>query len=75
MPPSSATAGSLSRPMGESFTYTIHYEDGGSLEMPFSRELHVGDTWRDTVAEWKVTKVGTAAPGEAVDIWVEPVHD
>jgi hypothetical protein len=31
--------GSLSRPMGESFTYTIHYGDGGSLTMPFSRDL------------------------------------
>lgn len=61
--------------MSETTTYTVHYEDGSSLTMPFSRELSVGDTWRDTVAEWKVVRVGAAAPGGAVDVWVEPVRD
>jgi hypothetical protein len=75
MPSSSAMPGSLLRPMGESFTYTIHYEEGGSLEMPFSRELHVGDTWKDTVAEWKVVRIAAGVSGEAVDVWVEPVRD
>jgi hypothetical protein len=33
------------------------------------------DTWRDTIAEWKVVRVGEAEPGEPVDVWVEPVQD
>ena len=37
------TVGTLLRPMGETFTYTNHYEDGNSLTMPFSRQLEVGD--------------------------------
>jgi hypothetical protein len=41
--------------------------------MPFSRQLNVGDTWQDTIAEWKVVRIGSAAPGKLVEVWVEPV--
>jgi hypothetical protein len=61
--------------MTDTIEYHVHCEDGSSLTMPFSRELNVGDTWRDTVAEWKVVRVRAAAPGEAVDVWVELVRD
>jgi hypothetical protein len=61
--------------MSETTTYTVHYDNGSSLTMPSSRELAVGDTWRDTIAEWKAIRMGTPTPDAAVDVWVEPVRD
>jgi hypothetical protein len=65
----------LLRPVADTIDYCVHYEDGSSLTMPFSRQLDVGDTWRDTVAEWRVVRISAAESGEPVDIWVEPVRE
>ena len=42
--------------MTETASYTAHY-DGSSLTMPFSRRLEVGDTWKDTLGEWRVVRL------------------
>jgi hypothetical protein len=39
------------------------------LTMPFSRQLKIADTRKDTVAVCKVVSVRAATPGELVDIW------
>jgi hypothetical protein len=71
------TVGTLLRPIGPDLH--VHdpplREDGNSLTMPFSRLPEVGDTWPDTIAEWKVVRVGAAQPGKPVDAWDEPVWE
>jgi hypothetical protein len=55
--------------------YRIRYDDRTVLVMPFSESLAVGDTWKDSVAQWRVVRMGAPVPEEPVDVWVEPVRE
>jgi hypothetical protein len=55
--------------------YRIRYDDGTMLVLPFSEPLAVGDEWRDSIARWRVIRLGSSVPEEPVDVWVEPVTD
>jgi hypothetical protein len=55
--------------------YRIYYDDGTVFVLPFSEPLAVGDEWKDSIARWRVIRVGSSVPGEPVEVWVEPVRD
>jgi hypothetical protein len=55
--------------------YRIHYDDGTVLVLPFSEPLAAGEEWKDSIARWRVIRVGSSVRGEPVDVWVEPVRD
>jgi hypothetical protein len=55
--------------------YRVRYDDGTVLVLPFPERLAAGDEWKDSIARWRVIRVGASVAGQPVDVWVEPVRD
>jgi hypothetical protein len=57
-------------PVAETIEYHVHYDDGSSITMPFSRRLEGGDTWQDTIAEWPARRAEPWAGAESAADYV-----